>query len=46
MRMMQKVKEVLHQKDVMKTQMEEAFSAKEAVSTYLISSCLDVLRSL
>ncbi|XP_061573810.1 sperm-associated antigen 5 [Cololabis saira] len=30
MRMMQKVKDALHQRNVMKTQMEEAFTAKEA----------------
>lgn len=31
--MIQKVKDALHQKDDMRIQMEEAFTAKEAVST-------------
>lgn len=31
--MMQKVKDALHQRDDMRIQMEEAFTAKEAVST-------------
>lgn len=31
-RMMQKVKDALHQRDNMRTQMEEAFTAKEAVN--------------
>lgn len=33
MRMMQKVKEALHERENMRTQMEEAFKAKDAVST-------------
>lgn len=33
-RMMQKVKEALHQRNDMRTQMEEAFTAKEAVSPF------------
>lgn len=31
--MMQKVKDALEQRDSMRTQMEEAFTVKEAVST-------------
>lgn len=31
--MMQKVKDALHQRDDMRVQMEDAFTAKEAVST-------------
>lgn len=35
-RMMQKVKEALHQRNDMRTQMEEAFTAKEAVSPFVV----------
>ncbi len=34
--MMQKVKDALHQRENMRIQMEEAFTAKEAVSTVMI----------
>lgn len=41
--MMEKVKEVLHQRDDMRMQVEEAFTAKEAVSTEAnIFSCLSL----
>lgn len=33
MRMIQKVKEVLHEREDMRTKMEEAFTVKDAVST-------------